>query len=263
MLVNTAHLKGLAIHARDGALGTVEDFYFDDDTWGVRYFVVDTGGLAGRKVLISPMSVIRTDWQDKRMDLALSQEQVKNSPDIDTHKPVSRQHEAEYLGYYGYPYYWGGPYLWGDVLYPAGLAVPATGLSENAAMSLPAETEETHLHSCDAVCGFHLDALDGELGHLDCFLVDDQAWAIRYAVVATRNWWPGKKVLVSPAWVESISWPESKVFVGLKQDAIRGAPEYDESLPVTREYEHRLYLHYGRPPYWAGQPEREYAHTGA
>ena len=131
MLTNAANLKGFAIRATDGELGTVDQFYFDDETWAIRYLTVDTGGwLGGRQVLISPFSVVHTDWQAKRLDVALTKKQVENSPDIDTHQPVSRQHEAAYLGYYGYPYYWGGPYLWGPAFYPAGLAVPAIASPE-------------------------------------------------------------------------------------------------------------------------------------
>ena len=126
MLRNSAHLKGFTIRATDGELGTVDQFYFDDETWAIRYLVVETGGwLGGRQVLISPISVVHADWEAERLDVALTKKQVENSPNIDTHQPVSRQHEAEYYGYYGYPYYWGGPYLWGPAFYPAGLAIPA------------------------------------------------------------------------------------------------------------------------------------------
>ena len=123
MLRNTADLKGFAIQATDGELGTVDQFYFDDETWAIRYFMVETGGwLGGRRVLISPISVVHADWQAKRLDVALTKKQVEHSPNVNTHQPVSRQHEAEYYGYYGYPYYWDGPYLWGPAFYPAGLA---------------------------------------------------------------------------------------------------------------------------------------------
>ena len=119
------------------------------------------------------------------------------------------------------------------------------------------ESTDSHLRSTEAVTGYHIEAADGEIGHVDGFVVDDEAWAIRYIEVATRNWWPGKKVLVSPAWIERVSWADSRVYVGLSQDAIRNAPEYVESMPITREYENRLYFHYGRPPYWLHQREHE------
>ena len=114
---------------------------------------------------------------------------------------------------------------------------------------------DSHLRSSDAVTGYDIDAADGEIGHLNGFVMDDEAWAVRYIEVATRNWWPGKKVLVSPEWIERVSWEDSKVYVALTREAIRNGPAYDESLPITREYENRLYFHYGRPPYWLQEGE--------
>ena len=258
MLTNATHLKGLVVRATDGELGSVEQFYFDDETWAIRYLIVEAGGwLGGRRVLISPFSVVYTDLLDKRLDVALTKKQVEHSPDIDTHQPVSRQHEAAYLGYYGYPYYWGGPYLWGPAFYPAGLAGPTNASAQAMAERVRRESADSHLRSSEAVIGYNIEATDGEIGHLDGFVVDDEAWAIRYIEVATRNWWPGKKVLVSPAWIERVSWTESKVYVGLSREAIKDGPEYAESMPITREYENRLYLHYGRPPYWLHQAAHE------
>src|ERR1039458_279431 len=197
MLTNATHLKGLAIRATDGELGTVEQFYFDDETWAIRYLIVETGGwLGGRRVLISPFSVIQTDWEARQLDVALTKQQVENSPEIDMHQPVSRQHEAAYLGYYGYPCYWGGPYLWGPAFYPAGLKSPTNAFAEATAARARQESTDSHLRSSEAVTGYNIEAADGEIGHVDGFVVDDEAWAIRYIEVATRNWWPGKKVLV-------------------------------------------------------------------
>jgi hypothetical protein len=250
-LITNTHLKDFAIHATDGELGTVNQLYFDDETWAIRYLMVDTGGwLSGRRVLISPFSIIRTDWDAKRLDVALTKEQVENSPNIDTHRPVSRQHEAGYLEYYGFPYYWGGPFLWGTAYYPSGMAVSPTPSAETMAERVGRESTNSHLRSTEAVTGYYIHAEDGEIGHVSGFVVDEETWAIRYLEVATRNWWPGKTVLVSPAWIERVSWADSAVYTGLSREAIRSGPEYIESRPITREYENRLYFHYGRPPYW-------------
>jgi hypothetical protein len=262
MLKNSTHLKGLVIGATDGDLGTVDQLYFDDETWAIRYFTVETGGwIGGRQVLISPYSVLHTDWDAKRLDVALTKKQVEHSPNIDTHKPVSRQHEAAYLGYYGYPYYWSGPSLWGPSLYPEGLAFPTTAAAEVMADSITRESKDSHLRSTEAVTGYYIEAADGEIGHVNGFVVDDETWSIRYIEVATRNWWPGKKVLLSPAWIERVSWMDSSVYAGLSRDAIQSAPEYVESMPVTREYENRLYFHYGRPPYWLNQAEHRSSYS--
>jgi len=251
MLTNAARLKGLAIRATDGEIGTVDQFYFDDETWAIRYLTVQPSAwLGSREVLISPLSVITTDWQGKRLDVALTMKQVENSPNIDTHRPVSRQDEAIYLGYYGYPYYWG--------LYPMGLVDPTSYLNgELAADKIRRESADTHLRSTEAVTGYSIQAVDGEIGHVDGFVLDDETWAIRYMEVATRNWWPGKKVLVSPAWIRRVSWTDSTVYVGQSREAIQTGPEFDKSAPITREYEDQLFAHYGFAPYWLHDEQSE------
>src|SRR5208283_2866827 len=167
MLTNTALLKGSVIRATDGELGTVVQFYFDDETWAIRYLTVETGGwLGGRQVLISPISIVHTDWEAGRLDVALTKAQVEHSPNIDTHEPVSRQHETAFLGYYGYPCYWGGPYLWGQAFNPAGLAIPEPANAVAAANRVRRESADSHLRGSEAVTGYHIEAVDGELGHL-------------------------------------------------------------------------------------------------
>jgi hypothetical protein len=260
MLTNAKDLKGFVIQATDGKIGTVDQFYFDDETWGIRYLTVETGGwLDDRRVLISPFSVVSADWKARRLDVALTKKQVENSPDIDTHRPVSRQYETEYLAYYGYPNYWGGPFLWGPVSFPMGLAIPPITSKEALADKIRRASTDSHLRSNQAVTGYHIEATDGEIGHVEGFVVDDEAWAVRYMEVATRSWWPGKKVLVSPAWIERVSWIDSKVYVGLYRDAIKSAPLFSESAPLTRDYEDQLHAHYGRPPYWLHDAEHKAA----
>jgi hypothetical protein len=112
------------------------------------------------------------------------------------------------------------------------------------------ESTDTHLRCTEAIVGYRIEATDCEIGHVKGFVVDDANWAIRYMEVATRNWWPGKKVLVSPAWIRRVSWTDSTVYVGLSRKAIQTGPEFDESAPITREYEDRLHAHYGLVPYW-------------
>ena len=136
MLINAHEMKGAAIIARDGAIGEVEDLYFDDEKWTARYLVVKAGALLFRRdVLVSPISIEKVDEANNEVIVNLTRDQVKNSPDIDTHKPVSRQHETAFMDYYGYPYYWGGPYLWGDSAFPATLAMPPAVESQMAAAS--------------------------------------------------------------------------------------------------------------------------------
>jgi len=264
MLRNVTLLKGFTIRAMDGEIGSLDQFYFDDESWGIRYLVVNSGDwLGGRLVLVSPIALRQAEWESKRLDVALTKKQIENSPPIDTHKPVSRQHEALYLGYYGYPYYWGGPFMWGPASYPAGLTVDRVAVTEGEALRSRAgkESPDSHLRSTDEVAGYHIEATNGEIGHVKDFLVDDESWAIRYLEVDTRNWWPGKKVLLSPQWIDNVSWPDSKVYVNLTRETIQNGPEWDASTTITREYENRLYDYYDWSPYWTPESEKVHRHS--
>jgi len=250
MLKNSTFLKDLVIHATDGELGRVEEFYFDDEAWGIRYLIVRAGSwYNGRQVLISPISISSVDWVAKQLRVNLTTKQVQNSPGIDTDQPVSRQHEAAFSTYYGYNYYWNGPYPWTPVYQPAdaGEIYPRV---EDAKVS-----GDCHLRSSASVHGYHVDAKDGEIGHVEAFIADDEFWNVAYIDVATRNWLPGKNVLVSPGWIDRVSWTDSKIYAGMYREAIENAPEYVRSRPISREYENRLYFHYGRPPYWIREDE--------
>jgi sporulation protein YlmC with PRC-barrel domain len=261
MLQSVNDLKGTAIHATDGDIGKVADFLFDDESWAIRYLVVDTGKwLPGRKVLISPIS-IDAALKNDGLRLSLTKDQIKNSPPIDADKPVSRQYESEYLSYYGYPYYWYGAGLWGASSYPqlraatpiSGYPDRTSGHAGSAAASRLAPTKpeaESRLRSTTEVTGYYIEASDGDIGHVENFLVDDKDWALRYTVVDTVNWWPGKKVVVSPDWISQVSWAEAKVHVNLSRQKVKDAPEYDPSAPISRDYEERLYDSYGSPKYW-------------
>jgi uncharacterized protein YrrD len=258
------------IGATDGDIGQVKDLYFDDHDWVVRYLIVDTGSwLSSRKVLVSPISLRKPDWAGQQLPAAISMEQVRNSPDIDTDQPVSRQHEMQYLGYYGYPYYWGATGMWGGGMYPfalyPGYAVLPGDRAEQAQAIAEADKierarhrdDDPHLRSCKAVIGYHIQATDGEVGHVEGMLVDEDTWAVRYLVINTSNWWVGHKVLIAPQWVSGVHWPDDTVTIDLSREAIQSAPPYDPAAELDRPRESGLYTHYGRPPYWttASTPE--------
>ena len=63
------------------------------------------------------------------------------------------------------------------------------------------EANDVHLRSANKVTGYRIGATDGDIGHVEDFIIDDETWEIRYMVVDTQNWWPGKKVLVAPQWI--------------------------------------------------------------
>jgi hypothetical protein len=227
--------------------------------------------LSGRKVLISPIAMREPDWAKHILSAAITRDQVMNSPDIDTDKPVSRQHEVQYLGYYGYPSYWGGTGLWGGgmvpmAMYPGYAALPGGETWRVRAVEDSARADrerhrddDPHLRSCAAVVGYHLHASDGEIGHVEGFLIDEETWAIRYLVVNTSNWWLGHQVIIAPQWVDSLHWSDRTVTVDMTREAVKSAPAYDPSPPLDRPSEASLYAHHGRPPYWtsASTLERE------
>jgi len=167
---------------------------------------------------------------------------VKNAPSVDTDKPVSRQHENEQLTHYGYPFYWGLPGSWGVGGYP-----------ELMTKGRPAATSasgDTHLRSVREVRGYGVHGTDGTVGHIDDFIVDDETWQIHYLVVDTSNWWHGKRVLLAPPWVSPVHWEARELHVGVSRQNIEDSPAWNATAPISREYEQRLYDHYGRPVHW-------------
>jgi sporulation protein YlmC with PRC-barrel domain len=238
-------LEGYKLDSLDGEIGTVKDFYFDDQYWAIRYLVVDTGSWhTVSQVLISPYALLAVDNESKDIAINLTKKKIEDSPSLNTDKPVSRQFEEAYYGYYGWPSYWGGLSMWGE--YPSIMHDPQKwGLSNQGGKAW-----DVHLRSTQHVSGYHIQATDGEIGHVEDFIIDDESWAIRYLVIDTHNWLPGKKVLVSPKWIESVSWSQSKIFVNLTREKIKQSPEFTDKSLLTRDYETKLYQHYNRPEYW-------------
>jgi hypothetical protein len=106
---------------------------------------------------------------------------------------------------------------------------------------------DRHLQSARDVMGYRIAATDGEIGHVDDFIVDDETWALRYMVVDTRNWLPGRKVLVATEWIREVRWTDASAVVDLTREAVRSSPEFDPAAPINREVEVQLYDYYGRP----------------
>ena len=238
-------LEGYKLDSLDGEIGTVKDFYFDDQYWAVRYLVVDTGSWhTVSQVLISPYALLAVDNKSKNIAINLTKKKIEDSPSLNTDKPVSRQFEESYYGYYGWPSYWEGACMWGD--YPSIMRDPNRWRLNNQGGKI----WDSHLRSTQKVNDYHIQALDGEIGHVEDFIIDDESWAIRYLVINTHNWWPGKKVLISPKWIESVSWSESKIFVNVARETIKQSPEFTDKSLLTRDYESKLHQHYNAQGYW-------------
>lgn len=261
MLRSLRDLERYSVSATDGDIGHVRDFLIDDEQWTVSNLVVDTGDwLSRRKVLISPISFRATDWATCRFHLALTMEKIRHSPSVDLDQPVSRQHELDHYGYYGYPYYWGYPGGWG--LGAPAQFMAAGGWNERPAESSDEPNGDKHLRSINHLRGYHIQGKDDAIGHVEDFIVDEKTWAIRYLVIDTSNWWLGKKVIVAPHWASRVSWEERTVYLDLTQSEIKNSPEWDAASAVNREYETRLYDYYGRPAYWGVQDDAQEQRPG-
>jgi PRC-barrel domain len=250
MLWNASAINGYAIAASDGAIGTVSDFLFDDSSWLVRWLVVDTGNwLSGRKVLL-PTSVLgHLDHAGQKFAVRLTMQQVKDSPQIDTDRPVSRQMETSVYDYYGWSPYWGtGFYMGGYGYIPGGLTASprvGPGLRREAEMAAARHRDDDlHLRSIEAVTGYHIHATDGDIGHVEDFLVEDADWSIHYLVVDTTNWWAGKKVLISPRSAHDIDWTDRMVNLDVDRQRVKDSPAYDAPTVVDRAYEKDFHRHY-------------------
>ena len=251
MLRSLRELLEYDLMATDGQIGTVHDFFFSDEDWTIRYLVVDTGPwIFGRKVLISPHALLQPIWASETFPVNLTREEVKTSPDVDLAKPVSRLHEEKMQEHYNWPIYWG-----------AASAVP--GQSARPVLVHPnlfrkhgeAENDDkkdSHLRSVTELLDYRVAAVDGEVGKVKDFIIDDENWQIRYMIVDTANAEldTDKQVLVALEWVSNIDVVGASASIDLKQDAIKFSPSYDPSLPVNRQYEEVVYDYHGRPKYW-------------
>ncbi len=233
-------LTGFTLAGIDGEIGKVKEFYFDDKSWTIRYLIVETGSwLFGRKVLISPDAVLMPDWEAETFQVNLTMEQIKNSPPTDTDKPVSRQHEIDLYSYYPWGnYYWGG----GMGGLGVGMSYP---VSLNPATERDTSDDDLHLRSTDKVTGYNIKASDGEIGDVEDFIVDDSTWKIEFILVDTGNWFPGKKVLLSPKWIKEVNWQNSTVTVNASEEQVKNSPEYDATKFITDDYETNLQNYYG------------------
>jgi uncharacterized protein YrrD len=245
-------LTGHSLKGTDGEIGEVDEFYFDDVSWTIRYMVVKTGNwLSGRKVLISPKALIQPDWENENFPVNLTKEQIKNSPDIDTDKPVSRQNEEELSSYYTWDNYWGGERHGAGIFGSMPSQLYESGNSEPENIDHSAEETQSnndpHLQSTDAIKGYTIHATDGEIGKVVDYILDDSNWKIDYLVVDTGNWLNSKKVLLATSWITQVKWDNELVVVNVTTNEVKNCPAYDSSEPINATGEKNLFDYYGRP----------------
>jgi len=263
MLQIVTELKGYSIEASDGTIGSVNDFLFDDSSFKVRWLVVDTGNwLTGRKVLIQPASIRYADHWMRKLTVGLTKSQVENSPDISHDRPVSQQIQTDLYSYYGWDPHTPGS-LYGTSGYDGGLYAAEMGTMAapspartyfGANVASEAEHDKTvqhdadpHLRSITEVTGYHVHAIDGNIGSVENFLIDSERWIIRYLTIDTSNWWFGQHVLISPHAVKEIDWTDRYVRIDIPRDQVKASPPWNPAALIDEEFENRLYSHYQWP----------------
>ena len=250
MLWNASAINGYAISASDGRIGTVSDFLFDDASWRVRWLVVDTGHwLTGRKVLLPPSVLGHPDVDGREFAVRLTKQQIKDSPEIDGDRPVSRQMESHVYDYYGWYPYWGtGIYMGGSGILDDSMT-GRSSLDEWRREEHVTDARQTegdpHLRSIEAVTGYHIHATDGAIGHIEDFLLGDTDWSIHYLIVDTKNWWPGKLVLIAPRLAQEINWTHRRVTLDVDRQKVKDSPLYDATTTVDGAYERHFHSYYG------------------
>jgi uncharacterized protein YrrD len=254
MLYRADALTRIGIQTVDNAVGHIKDLYFDDQSWVIRYLVVDTGTwLSGRQVLLSPEALTGLKPDLGAFSTNLTFQQIKDSPDVDSEKTVSRHQEDLLSEYYGWSPYWVTPlsaFPWPGIYtyppYPSGISrarelvtgsMPS-GIGEEARNRVDAmRREEIHLRSFQEVKGYGLRATDGDIGELDDLLIDSADWRVTHLVADSRKWWPGGQVVIDKGMVDDISWEDRKILVAMTQEEVKHAPAYDRYMSLTETFQ--------------------------
>lgn len=247
MLIHSSKIRGCSIGATDGRIGSIVDLLFDDSTWLVRWLVVDTGALLpGRSALLPPSALSHVNHIGHQYAVRLTKQQIKDSPGVDTDKPVSRAMETDLYDFYGWTPYWSTGLYMGGYGYPGLLIDPFGGSgSRGIGSARPDHTDDgPQLRSVREVNGYDTHASDGAIGHVADFLVEDGDWSIHYLVVDTADWWIGKSILVSPRSVLKTSWPKLTIDLNVTRQQIKDSPAYDGSEAVDRAYEYQYHGYY-------------------
>lgn len=231
MLRSMKELCDYTVEAAEGKIGEIEDCYFDDDSWLIRYLVINTRNWLPRpRVFLTPTVLEQPDWERKVVKVALTKEQIGRSPEIDPDEAISRQQETELHDYYGWPTYWTDP----DILETTS-ALPGPG-----PVGAGKESCEPQLHSTRNALGYRIQARDGEIGRLADFITDDETWSIYYLVGDTQGQMSQAQVLIAPEWLKAVNWAESEIHVDLLCETLKNSIEYDPSALIDREYEEQL-----------------------
>jgi hypothetical protein len=262
MLFAVSGLEGCPVRASDGDVGAVKDFLFDDENWKIRWMVVGAGHrLPGRQVLIHPSAIAPLTLPPKprlpmmspgdtlELTVNLTREQIEAGPHSGEDEPVNKDMEALLYDYYGWDPYWGATHFGAAVLPNAESRIVGDVVRREADAETPPIDGADRLHSVASFKSYYVHALDGDIGHVENVLADDTNWEIRYLVIATRNWWPGKVVQLAPYAVKDIDWFGQHINMNVTRDQVRSAPAWDPLAMMDEVGEEQLHRHFGWPGY--------------
>jgi len=229
------------IQTTDQVEGKINDFLFDEKSWVIRYMKSDFGNfISPQKVLVPQVFLESPNWHDHSFPIEISSKEIDRCPDIEEHQTVSRKYEEILFEHYDLKPYWYSAYtvpIASSFYPPRPLKTPTKNIEE--------ENIDTILRSFEEVKGYHIQAIDGKIGHIEDLIIDDDDWQIVYVVIDTSNWLPwSKKVLIAIDWMDNISYEKREVKISLHKDAIKNAPEYDESQTIDELFEKSMYDFY-------------------
>ncbi len=258
MLRKLHSLKSFVVNGKNGKLGKVDDFYFDQEQFVVRYLVIDTGSwLEHEQTLISTHAIDNIDFDSSIIHVNLSSDELEDSPSIEKNEPISKSKEKALIEYFGWPDYWKKSHSSDSELIHAGITerkklLNFKTLQKEDEAKQKAKKVESNLRSLEEIRGYKIHAKDDKFGHLeDLFVEEEDSWIIRYLLIDTRNIMEGKLVIIAPEWIESINWFDKEIFIDKDKKEIEESPEYkEEKAPIDKSYEELLYDHYDEKKYW-------------
>ena len=229
MLRQMEALEKFKIIGKDGEVGELDDFFFDDGEWTVRELVIRSGDwLSGSRVLILPHSVIAIDTEQKAIAVSLTRQQIEEAPapPAESEELLGRYYEALLYEYYAFPFYWLGPEVWGYTWHPNGVPIDAMDPKEAEQMARLRESRSARLRSFNIVNGFSIACVDGSLGDVEDMIFDDENWTIQYIVVDTHKFLPSKNVLVPPRAVQEVAWQDATMHLDMKKADLKALPSF-------------------------------------
>jgi uncharacterized protein YrrD len=251
MLWNASFLRGFAIEATDGQIGTVGDLLFDDHSWVLRWLVVKSGSwLSSREVLLPLSALGKPEAGTRAFSVHLTRQQVSDSPKIETDLPVSRHQEAHVYNHYDWNPYWTSGFAPVSNAIATPLRLPfARGdvpprYQDNGTDAVQDEGDP-NLRSIAAVTGYHIVATDGDIGHVEDFLIDDESWHLSFMTVDTKNWLPGARVLLPVQMIREIDWFNKQLHVNADRQKVKGSPLYDPQMTSDGPFNDRSHQYFG------------------